>query len=107
MSRDLRLPFCWNRHPRIVKLRRSLGPAGVLGLIDLWACAKEQQKFFMDLEEIEIASGYSGECIEIGLGLDPSFHFVTVLSELGFVAWTGTQWEILPHELFKQGNAHE
>ncbi|MBK8132615.1 MAG: hypothetical protein IPK48_07830 [Gammaproteobacteria bacterium] len=61
----VRLSFGWNRHPKIVKLKKKLGAAGVLGLLKLWTFAAEYRPdgvlVGMDYDDIANAADYSGE----------------------------------------------
>lgn len=60
MNSDIRLCIGWNRHPKIVKLKRKLGAEGVLGLISLWTFAGEHRPDGilngMDADDIAIAA---------------------------------------------------
>lgn len=65
MNSDIRLSIGWNRHPKIIKLRRKLGADGVLALVCLWTFAGEQRPdgvlSGMDDDDIAIAAEYPGD----------------------------------------------
>ena len=88
MNSDIRLCVGWNRHPKIVKLRRKLGADGVLGIVALWTFAGEQRTdgvlHGMDADDIAIAADYAGD----------SSAFVEVLTELRLLDRHGNDWEI-------------
>jgi len=64
MNSDIRLQFGWNRHPKIIKLKRKLGSDGVLGLLELWTFAGEKRTDGvlkgMDADDIAIAADFPG-----------------------------------------------
>lgn len=65
MNSDIRLQIGWNRHPKIIKLKRKLGADGVLGLLALWTFAGESRTDGvlreMDEDDIAIAADYPGD----------------------------------------------
>lgn len=82
---SVRLSFGWNRHPKIVKLRKKLGSTGVLCLLRLWTFAAEYRPggvlSGMDGDDIAIAADYPGD----------SSVFVAVLIELRLVDRIGDE----------------
>ena len=88
MNTDIRLSIGWNRHPKIVKLRRKLGAEGVMGLIGLWTFCGESRTdgvlHGMDDDDIAIAGDYHGDAAV----------FVATLSELKLLDRAGNDWAI-------------
>jgi hypothetical protein len=88
MNSDIRLCIGWNRHPKIVKLRRKLGADGVLSLVNLWTYVGEQRAdgimTGMDDDDIAIVADYPGD----------SARFVSILAELRLIEKHGNDWAI-------------
>jgi hypothetical protein len=63
-GRDIRISTALWSHPKILKLERRTGPAGVLALIRLWCWSAEHRPdgvLGSDEEDIVIAAGWTGE----------------------------------------------
>ena len=60
MNIDIRLAVGWNRHPKIVKLKRKLGADGVMALVSLLTFCGENRTngvlSGMDDDDIAIAA---------------------------------------------------
>ena len=88
MNSDIRLSIGWNRHPKIVKLRRKLGADGVLAIVNLWTFAGEQRPdgvlSGMDDDDIAIAAEYPGD----------SGLLVAALADLRLLERDGNDWKI-------------
>lgn len=65
MNTDIRLNLEFFSHPKIVKLERRLGVIAVKGLLQLWLWVARNRPNGaldnMDVEDIEIAAGWSGD----------------------------------------------
>ena len=62
---DIRLDVDFDTNPKIIKLKRRLGDAGVVCLLRLWCYAAKHRSTGllsgMDPEDIAIASGWTGD----------------------------------------------
>lgn len=88
MNSDIRLSIGWNRHHKIVKLKKKLGSDGVLGLVSLWTFTGEHRPdgvlSGMDDDDIAIAADFPGD----------SSAFVAVLIELRLLDRAGNDLAI-------------
>lgn len=88
MNSDIRLSIGWNRHPKIIKLKRKLGADGVLALINLWTFAGEHRPSgvftCMDEDDIAIAAEYPGDSVTL----------VDTLSAIRLIERQGNDWAI-------------
>ena len=86
MNIDIRLAVGWNRHPKIVKLKRKLGADGVMALVSLWTFCGENRTngvlSGMDDDDIAIAADYPGDTKEL----------IGALESLRLIERNGNDW---------------
>jgi len=80
MNKDFRIAVSFPYHPKTKKLIKKLGGMSVYSLIRLWAFTAMNKSNGvlgdMDIEDIEIAAGWEGECS----------IFVSALLDLDFMS---------------------
>ncbi|MCK4328766.1 hypothetical protein KAX02_02880 [candidate division WOR-3 bacterium] len=88
MNTDFRVAVSFSQHPKTKKLMRKLGRGAIYSLINLWSFIAMNKPdgimTNMDIDDIEIASDWDGECSK----------FVLALLELKFIDKIGDVYNI-------------